>query len=812
MSYLIHTGLLLAVCFLYYRFLLRRETHFQLNRWLLIGCVALSFGLPLITVPEGWSFRKTAEAPIERAVKPLEMPQAEITDYAQPATDPSSSPLGADASSSVDYEAPAQATTDQSVAFSPIDWPRVILWIYLAGLLVFGLHFLVQIGALFLQMLRHPGHDLGDFRLVELDQNIAPYSFWNRIFLNPSQYDPDTYHQIVEHEQIHVAQKHSLDILLAELIIVVQWWNPFAWLYRSAIEHNLEFLTDAEMIRQGSDPVNYQMSLVRVAIPNHPQGLTSNYNQSFLEKRIAMMKTKNSSNRSAWKYLALLPLLLFSVLQLNAVDRSDAGLTEKIIVQSEPQVAAKVATPDPTPNPTPTPTPGPVVNPVLFTEPVAEPLELNTQDFSMNPMVNVTIDAKEISKMATKAASKAVMDIPEITNASRSWTAKIESNQVCFHFMIQSDHYMSTHNQCVPKRELGALPNGEMGTFTLTRYAGTMNFRGLFDGNEGLGTFSFEPAEQFTSFLAKEGYANYNDRELIHFFYADFGPEYLKRIRKLGYNPDKEELFKLMIFFDDQQELNEFISGIKDNGFNQPNLDDLISYKIHGISREYMTEMASIGYPDLNMDQLLEAKIHGMSADFMAEMKTIGFTDLTFNAAKEMAIHNISVSYVKELAAMGYTNLEPKQIVNAKIHGVSADFLERMKIAGFENLSLEEAKELSIHNISPEYAYELRQIGYTDLEPNELVNAKIHGVSAAQLIELKSLGYEDVSLDEAKQLAIHGVRTDYIRELNKLGLGELSLREIRNARIHNVSVDYIRRHRDEGDSLQDFIKMKIHGR
>lgn len=324
--YLIHTGLLLAGCFLYYWLLLRNETHFALNRWILLACLAGSLLLPLVTVPAGWSLREalTVEEPTaatpEDKLSPVTALEAgpKTTATAKLKTKNNQEPN--DASGLTVAPTTAEATAPPpAVPTKRFDWLRLLWWTYLAGVAIFGLHFLVQFGYLILKVIRHPGFDAGGFHLVELNEEAAPYSFWNRVFLNPDRYDPETYHQIVQHEAVHVRQRHSLDLLLAELVVVVQWCNPFAWLYRRAIENNLEFLTDAEVLRQGEDPVGYQMSLVRVAAPNFPLGLTTSYNQSLLEKRIAMMKTKKSSLASGWKYFTIVPLLMLSMLQFNAV-------------------------------------------------------------------------------------------------------------------------------------------------------------------------------------------------------------------------------------------------------------------------------------------------------------------------------------------------------------------------------------------------------------------------------------------------------------------------------------------------------------
>ncbi len=124
------------------------------------------------------------------------------------------------------------------------------LWyIYVTGLFVFGLHLLLQLLVLFYQIQTHPVRKEGRYRIVEMSGNRAPCSFGPYIFVNPSLYDEETYYQILSHEKIHVAQSHSLDILLAEMGKVIQWFNPFAWMYRKAMDANLEFLTVASIVR-----------------------------------------------------------------------------------------------------------------------------------------------------------------------------------------------------------------------------------------------------------------------------------------------------------------------------------------------------------------------------------------------------------------------------------------------------------------------------------------------------------------------------------------------------------------------------------
>ena len=95
------------------------------------------------------------------------------------------------------------------------------------------------------------------------------------------------------------------------MMLIFQWFNPFAWLYRKEVEANLEFLTDENVLQdERIEPATYQLSLLKVSAPQAPLHLTTNYNQSLLKKRVMMMNAKKSNIHTAWKYAFLLPLFV----------------------------------------------------------------------------------------------------------------------------------------------------------------------------------------------------------------------------------------------------------------------------------------------------------------------------------------------------------------------------------------------------------------------------------------------------------------------------------------------------------------------
>jgi hypothetical protein len=790
MNYLLHSMLLLAACCCYYHFVLRRETFFGLNRYVLLGSLAACLVLPLLTVP-AWMSLRAEEAVAEVGRRSA---GAELTEAVE------SPAITARPKNMAPASPPPVIRSDRSEPpwYETTDWPRLLGYGYLLGVGLFGLHFLLQLGTLLVKMYRHPTYAVDGFYLVELEEETAPFSFWNRVFVHPPSYDPETYRRVVEHELIHLRQRHTLDLLLAELLVVVQWCNPFAWWYRRAIEDNLEFLTDAEMLRRGNDAVDYQLSLLRVAVPNRAIGLATNYNQNLLEQRILMMKAKRSSSRSGWKYLALPALFLLSVSSFNAVAQ---------VPPAPPAPPVAVATPVSVPTPVSAPVvvpvpPAPV--PVVSPQPVLEDMPVGSQ------------------------------------KVRRSWTAEIEGDEICFAFTIRGDdnRYQSNSDHCFLRAEFGTLPRGSMGEFTLTRDAGTLTLKGVFDGDEGVGTFAFTPDAAFVGALEQRSFGDFEERELVHFLFSDITVDYLDYLVDAGFDPTRDELVQLAVFGINRDQLDRVTEGLAEGGFERPDLERIVQLRIFDIDREYIEELADLGYPELELDQVVQARIHGLDLDFSRELATLGFTDLTFEETIQLAIHGIDIQYVRELSSLGYEDLTAEEITSAKIHGVNARTIRELREAGLTDLTLDEARTATIHGVDKDYVAELAQLGFGDLSLDEVVTAKIHGVSARKAKEMQELGLEIDGLGDLRDLSIHGVGPSLVRGLRELGYTELGTREFIDAKIHGitpgfaadyrelegetvpfrtlidlkihgVSPAFIREHRREGDSLRDMIDYKI---
>ncbi|MEO6632528.1 MAG: M56 family metallopeptidase, partial [Mucilaginibacter sp.] len=329
--YILHVALLISVCLLFYKLLLQRETFYRLNRLVLVFCLALSFVLPFISIPQQWSLRNSVTTAVvsHNEVKPLQPtiiePQPGDVQSQTPVVShpifkiktievPRINPATASSSTSTTTTTSPTTTTTPLMQIV-LKWLFFIYWI---GVAAFGLNLLLQFVVLLYQAYTKPVIKDGKYRIVELTGDKAPCSFGNNIFINPEKYDWDTYSQILLHEKIHIQQRHSFDIILAELVLVLQWFNPFAWIYRKELENNLEFLTDDAVLgHKEVERESYQMSLLKVSAPHLSLGITTNYNQSLLKKRILMMNSKKSNIHIMWKYFFLVPLLGILACALN---------------------------------------------------------------------------------------------------------------------------------------------------------------------------------------------------------------------------------------------------------------------------------------------------------------------------------------------------------------------------------------------------------------------------------------------------------------------------------------------------------------
>ncbi|MEH6657487.1 M56 family metallopeptidase [Leeuwenhoekiella marinoflava] len=172
------------------------------------------------------------------------------------------------------------------------------------------------------------------YHFVQIDGLDAPFSFFNYIVLDAQAHSEEELEMIILHEQAHASQRHSLDMFLVQFVLIMQWFNPLAWLYKNAVVQNLEYLADATTASQIENRKNYQLALVKVAAPKLVPALAHSFYQSFIKKRIVMLNKQSSSESRKWKILLIVPILGVFMWSFN--------VKEEVKFKEEPLSASEV--------------------------------------------------------------------------------------------------------------------------------------------------------------------------------------------------------------------------------------------------------------------------------------------------------------------------------------------------------------------------------------------------------------------------------------------------------------------------------------
>ncbi len=287
LRYVVLANGLLAVVSVAYYVLLRRETFFGANRlalWLGLAGVLL---LPLLELPD-WRpqpvrsvMRQTAQAIVPRILpNPDHSPDVTITFPDQQTY---------------------RAFRAQQKRFV-WSWQLGLSLTYIAALALLLIRFSIQLFSL-RKLIRQSAHvPYDDFVLVSNTIVTSPFSFFNWVVLNPDQHTPDELDQILRHERVHVQERHSIDMLAAEFVCIMFWFNPAAYLFRHLLHETLEFSADRAVLAEGIDAKAYQYNLLKVSLSAGQSALTNHFSKAQLKSRIVMLNQPNSSKSTWLKY------------------------------------------------------------------------------------------------------------------------------------------------------------------------------------------------------------------------------------------------------------------------------------------------------------------------------------------------------------------------------------------------------------------------------------------------------------------------------------------------------------------------------
>ncbi|MGD0757208.1 MAG: carboxypeptidase-like regulatory domain-containing protein, partial [Bacteroidales bacterium] len=187
------------------------------------------------------------------------------------------------------------------------DIKLMLLVLYLSGIL-YVLTLIIKQGRSLLRTIKKSEIiSMRPIKLVKTPDYTSAFSFFSYVFVNPSITDIET-KEIMNHELVHIRQKHWFDLLLVEVLCMIQWFNPLIWLYIRFIRQNHEYLADEVALQRTSDPAIYRAVLLNQIVGAPVVSLTNSFNYSLNKKRFNMMKNIISSPYRKMKILLILPV------------------------------------------------------------------------------------------------------------------------------------------------------------------------------------------------------------------------------------------------------------------------------------------------------------------------------------------------------------------------------------------------------------------------------------------------------------------------------------------------------------------------
>lgn len=300
-AYFLKVNVAFALFYAFYRLFFYKDTFFKLRRTTLLAFFGLAILYPLFNIQE-WV----------REQEPI----AEVIFY---------------------YSLIITPSVDAPVESAAINWPDILrkgLWaVYFAGITLLTVRFISQFGSIVWLTRSSETKVIQGVKVFALNKPAGPFSFFQWIFLHPESHTKEETEEILTHECTHAGQWHSIDVIVSEIISIICWFNPFVWLLKREVRHNLEYLADNTVLESGYDSRSYQYHLLGLAHHHkEPTHLYNSFNVLHLKNRISMMNKKRSHSIGRTKYLLFIPLViaLMIVSNMEAVARITKNVAREI--------------------------------------------------------------------------------------------------------------------------------------------------------------------------------------------------------------------------------------------------------------------------------------------------------------------------------------------------------------------------------------------------------------------------------------------------------------------------------------------------
>lgn len=345
------------------------------------------------------------------------------------------------------------------------------------------------------------------------------------------------------------------------------------------------------------------------------------------------------------------------------------------------------------------------------------------------------------------------------------------------------------------------------GTFLLTRLSVSPEALSPEASSEGTssrvgfdawGSYVFEPDVGFLEAMEARGFSQVKvSRELSLLAGLDFTTSFVDAMKARGFSEELERLVEMKIHGVSE----DFVDELATRGYRSLDARQLVAMRIHGVTPEFISEVEALGYRHSSAERLIELRVHGVDLEAVrvriASRRSQGqsqeesLPDLSEVVA--WSIHGVTAEFVASLEAAGYGDLDDDQLVAFRIHGVTVDFVDEMAAAGFEGASADDLVGFRIHGVTPSFIAEMARLGYRRLSADDLTAFRVHGVKADFIEDLSNLGYDELAAADLIAFRVHGVTPQLIGDLEKRGLTGLSPDELVAMKIHGLDRSLDRR-------------------
>ena len=291
-TYIIECAICLALLYLPFWGLLRKETFFQYNRFVLLAITVLSFILPWISIPA-----------ITSQLAPSETISIQLEE--------------------INVMISGKALSEN------ISWKTILAIIYLSGAVTCLLYKIIDLVRLIRFIPRGClwVHTENGNHIHCHAHDVVPFSWMNHIVISEKDYEENG-ENILLHEQAHIACKHSWDVVWLSLVEVLQWFNPFVWMLSKEIQDIHEYEADLTVLYKGINARDYQLLIIQKVVGSGSYTFANNFNHSSLKKRITMMIKEKSNPWARLKYLYILPIVAICMIACTQSAKSTMSYEE----------------------------------------------------------------------------------------------------------------------------------------------------------------------------------------------------------------------------------------------------------------------------------------------------------------------------------------------------------------------------------------------------------------------------------------------------------------------------------------------------